>query len=126
MGKREINTDRAPLAAGAYSQGIQVGNRIYVSGQGPFDPRTGAMPTTVEEQTRQVLRNVQAILEAAGGSLADVVKVTAHLADMRNFARYDQVYREVFQPPYPVRTTVGSQLYGGMLVEIDVIAELPE
>ncbi|MCL6454299.1 MAG: Rid family detoxifying hydrolase [Alicyclobacillus sp.] len=122
--KRRIATDRAPQPAGPYSQGIQVGNRIYVAGQRPADPVTGRIVgDTVEEQTRQVLLNIQAVLEAAGARLDDVVKSTVHLADLGDFDAFNRVYETFFTEPYPVRTTVQSVLRG-IKVEMDVIAEV--
>jgi 2-iminobutanoate/2-iminopropanoate deaminase len=121
--KREIRTDRSPDPIGPYSQGLAAGNRIYVSGQGPLNPATGEIPETIEEQTRQVLTNIRNILEAGGAAMEQVVKTTAHLADLEDFEAFNSVYREFFNKPYPVRTTVGSELLG-ILVEIDVIAEL--
>ena len=121
--KREIRTDRSPDPIGPYSQGLVVGNRIYVSGQGPLDPATGKSPDTIEEQTRQVLTNISNILQAGGATMDQVVKATVHLADLEDFHAFNDVYREFFNAPYPVRTTVGSALLG-ILVEIDVIAEL--
>jgi 2-iminobutanoate/2-iminopropanoate deaminase len=119
--KRAIVTDRAPRPSGSYSQAVVSGETVFVAGQGPRDPGTMAMPDGITAQTDQTLRNISAILDAAGCTLADVVKVTAHLADVADFAAYDRVYQEYFQAPYPVRTTVGSTLMAG-LVEIDVIA----
>ncbi|WP_274652057.1 RidA family protein [Paenibacillus humicola] len=121
--KIEIVTDKAPMPAGSYSQGIKIGNRIYVAGQGPKNAANGEMPETIEEQTRQVLTNIRYILEEGGATLNDVVKVTAHLADMSDFDKYNKVYHEFFKQPFPVRTTVGSVL-DHILVEIDVIAEV--
>jgi len=121
--KKEIRTKNAPMPAGPYSQGIIVGNRVYVAGQGPLNPATGKVPEGIEDQTRQVLKNIQAILEAGGAKLDDVVKVTAHLADLKYFTAFNEVYKTFFKEPFPVRTTVGSQLKD-ILVEIDVIAEL--
>lgn len=86
-----------------------------------MDPATGSMPVGIEAQTHQVLRNVRSILGAAGAGMNDVVRVTAHLADIRDIGIFNRVYAEYFTPPYPVRTTVGSQLQG-ILVEVDVIA----
>lgn len=123
--KEKIVTSHAPMPAGPYSQGIKVGNRVYVAGQGPADATTGKVAETVEEQTRQVLLNVRSILEAAGAGMGDVVKVTAHLADLKDFQAYNEVYQEFFAEPFPVRTTVGSQL-NNILVEIDVIAEITD
>ncbi len=122
--KKVIRTDKAPDPIGPYSQGLVCGNRVYVSGQGPRNPQTGTTPEGVAEQTRQVLKNIQAILEAGGATMDHVVKVTAHLANLKDdFHAYNEVYKEFFNEPYPVRITVGSQLFG-ILVEIDVIAEL--
>ncbi|MCF8565725.1 Rid family detoxifying hydrolase [Alicyclobacillus tolerans] len=121
--KEKITTSNAPQPAGPYSQGIRVGNRVYVAGQGPTDPKTGTIASDdIKEQTRQVLRNIRAILEAAGSSMDCVVKSTVHLADLKYFGEFNEAYHEFFQEPYPVRTTVGSQL-NKILVEIDVIAE---
>jgi reactive intermediate/imine deaminase len=94
---------------------------VFVAGQGPADPATGQIPEGISAQTRQVLRNVESILQAAGSSMGEVVKVTAHLSDLQNFAPFNHVYEQFFTEPRPVRTTVGSQL-SGMLLEIDVIA----
>jgi 2-iminobutanoate/2-iminopropanoate deaminase len=122
MAKLEISTDRAPKPGGGYSQGLRVGNLVFVAGQVPRDPQTGEMAgDTIEEQTTRVLENVKAVLEAAGASMADVVKSTVHLSDVGNFSRFDAVYSTYFPEPRPVRTTVGSGLKG-ILVEIDVIA----
>ncbi|MCC3356782.1 RidA family protein [Bacillus sp. REN16] len=123
--KEGIVTSQAPTPVGAYSQAVKVGNQIYVAGQGPKNPETGETPTTIEEQTRQVMHNIQKILETAGAKMSDVVKVTAHLSDLKYFDEYNKVYGEYFSEPYPVRTTVGSQLMD-ILVEIDVIAEITD
>jgi 2-iminobutanoate/2-iminopropanoate deaminase len=107
---------------GAYSQGLRAGNFVFVSGQGPLDPATGkVVGDNIEEQTARVLENIKAILAAGGASMADVVKVSAHLSDMTLFQRYNNVYETYFPDPKPTRTTVGSQL-PGILVEIDAIA----
>jgi 2-iminobutanoate/2-iminopropanoate deaminase len=122
--KKVIRTDKAPDPIGPYSQGLVCGNRVYVSGQGPRNPETGTNPEGIREQTRQVLKNIEAILEAGGATMDQVVKVTAHLTNLdRDFQGYNEVYKEFFTEPYPVRITVQSQLFG-MLVEIDAIAEL--
>lgn len=124
MSKQEIRTDQAPTPIGAYSQGIVSGGFLYTAGFGPQDPETGEIAPTVGEQTTQVLRNVQAVLTEAGLTFDDVVKVTVHLQNLKgDFAEYDAVYREFFDAPYPVRTTVGSELMN-ILVEIDVVARL--
>ena len=122
MPKQQISTTTGASPMGAYSQGLRAGDFIFVSGQGPLDPATGKIVgETIEEQTARTLENIKAILEAGGATMADVVKVTAHLTDLSNFAAYNKVYATYFPDPKPVRTTVGSQLLG-MLVEIDAIA----
>src|SRR5579862_707981 len=124
--KEEVRTPQAPSPSGAYSQGLKVDGWVFVSGQGPVDSATGAIVgKTIEEQTQSTLANVRAILEAAGATISDVVKVTAHLKTMADFDRFNSEYAKVFSDPKPVRTTVGSELID-ILVEIDVIARLPE
>ena len=127
MSKQLIQTRAAPQPAGPYSQGLRVGDFIFTAGQIPLDPGTGKLAgETIEEQTVQVLENLRLILEAAGASLADVVKTTVHLSDLGFFARFNPVYAGYFPDPKPVRTTVGSQLSAGVLVEIDVVAYVGE
>jgi len=122
MGKQRISTTTGAQPVGAYSQGLRAGDFVFVSGQGPLDPKTGkVVGDTIEEQTARVLENIKAILEAGGAGMADVVKVSAHLSDMSLFERYNRVYASYFPDPKPTRTTVGSQL-PGILVEIDAIA----
>ena len=126
MYKQQITTRSGASPIGAYSQGLRVGDFIFVSGQGPLDPETGQIVgTTVEEQTARVLENIKAILSAGGATMADVVKVSAHLSDLSLFERYNKVYATYFPDPKPTRTTVGSQLLG-ILVEIDAIAYVGE
>jgi 2-iminobutanoate/2-iminopropanoate deaminase len=121
-----IVADGAPRAAGAYSQGIRAGDFVFVSGQGPLDPESGEIAgATVAEQTERTLRNVEAIARAAGGSLRDVVKVSAYLASIADFAEYNATYERIFDAePRPARTTVGAEL-AGILVEIDAVLHLP-
>ena len=122
MGEQRISTTTGAQPVGAYSQGLRAGDFVFVSGQGPLDPKTGkVVGDTIEEQTARVLENIKAILEAGGAGMADVVKVSAHLSDMSLFERYNRVYASYFPDPKPTRTTVGSQL-PGILVEIDAIA----
>ena len=126
MTKKQVRTTAGASPVGAYSQGLIAGNFVFVSGQGPLDPQTGKIVgETIEEQTAQVLKNISAILEAAGASTADVVKVAVHLSDLGLFKRFNQVYAAYFPDPKPARTTVGSQL-PGILVEIDAIAYLDD
>jgi len=122
MPKQQIIVKNGPKPGGAYSPGLRVGDFIFVSGQTPIDPATNKVAgETIEEQTAQVIENIKAILEAGGASLADVVKVSAHLTDLSLFPRYNKVYADYFPDPKPTRTTVGSQLMD-ILVEIDAIA----
>jgi 2-iminobutanoate/2-iminopropanoate deaminase len=119
--KQAVSTTESPAPAGSYSQGISVGPLVFVAGQGPVDASTARTASDVAGQTHQAIRNVRAILAEAGCTLEDVVKVTAHLANVDDFADFDRVYGEYFRDPYPVRTTVSSRLIDG-LVEIDAIA----
>jgi len=122
MPKQQLTTTTGAQPVGAYSQGLRAGDFVFVSGQGPLDPKTGKIVgDTIEEQTARVLENIKAIFAAGGASMADVVKVTAHLSDLALFERYNKVYASYFPDPKPTRTTVGSQLLG-ILVEIDAIA----
>lgn len=112
--------DRGP--AGAYSRAILAGSLVFLSGQVPRDVSTGALiGDDVESQTRTVVANIEKILTAAGASLADVVSVTAYLADIGDWDRFNAVYKDLFHPPYPARTTLGAQLHG-VLVEMSAIA----
>ena len=112
----------APAPKGAYSPGVRAGDFVFVSGQVPRDPRTGALVgADVRTQTRQTLANVAGVLAAAGAALTDVVSVTVHLADVGDWAAFDGVYRETFSPPYPTRTVVGAALRG-ILVEVTAVA----
>ena len=123
--KQRINTEKAPAAIGPYSQAIDSGTGlIFVSGQLPIDPATGAFPEGgVQAQTRQSLTNAKAILEAAGLSLANVVKTTVFLADMADFAAMNEIYAEFFTEPFPARSAVAVKtLPKNALVEIECIA----
>jgi 2-iminobutanoate/2-iminopropanoate deaminase len=121
--KEPIIVPNQPAPKSPYSAGITAGDLVFVSGQGPIDPQTGKIVgETIEEQVELTIKNVQRILQAAGCSLADVVKSTVHLLDIGDFDRFNAVYRRTFPEPYPARTTVQSVLWGGILVEIDVIA----
>ena len=123
--KTRINTSNAPAAIGPYSQAIDSGAGIvFVSGQLPIDPATGAFPEGgVKEQTRQSLTNAKAILEAAGLGLANVVKTTVFLADMGDFAAMNEVYAEFFSEPFPARSAVAVKtLPKNALVEVACIA----
>ncbi|MCK9286793.1 MAG: Rid family detoxifying hydrolase [Sphaerochaetaceae bacterium] len=122
MHTREIiTTDNAPAPIGAYSQGIIANGFVFVSGQGPLDPKTQVLPSDITEQTRQCIRNIEQILKAAGSSLDHIVNTHVYLADIADFSAMNEVYRSMMSTPYPTRTTVAAQLKG-ILVEIDVIA----
>lgn len=124
MSRRIITTEQAPSAIGPYSQGVQAGNLIYTAGQGPVDPATGQLIAgSIEEQTRQTLRNIEAILAAAGCTMADVVKTTVFLVDMSDFKAMNSVYAEFFPVAPPARSTVQvSALPLGARIEIEAIA----
>ncbi len=125
MSKIVIDTANAPRPAGPYSQGIVAHGFLFSAGFGPVDPETGMIPDGVGEQTRQVLRNIAAVLAEHDVTLDDAVKVTAHLQNLKaDFAEYNEAYKEFFSAPFPARITVGSQLFD-FLVEIDVIVALP-
>lgn len=122
---KSIKTDKAPAAIGPYSQAIDSGcGLVFVSGQLPIDPSTGAFPEGgVKEQTRQSLLNASAILQAAGLGLSDVVKTTVFLADMGDFAAMNEVYASFFTEPFPARSAVAVKtLPKGALVEVECIA----
>jgi 2-iminobutanoate/2-iminopropanoate deaminase len=120
----KLTSSELPPPAGPYSHVVVTNGFAFTAGFGPQDPATGAVPDGIEAQTEAVIRNVERALAVAGLDLSHVVKVTAHLADLADFAAYNGVYERLFPAPYPVRTTVGSQLLG-ILVEIDVVAAVP-
>ncbi len=121
---KKIATNTAPAAIGPYSQAIEVGNLVFCSGQIPLDPATGTMPEGIEAQAHQALKNVKALLEAAGTSIDNVVKTTVFMADMNDFAVVNGIYAEYFSEPYPARSAVAVKaLPKNALIEIEVIAE---
>jgi 2-iminobutanoate/2-iminopropanoate deaminase len=126
MTKEVISSDRAPRAIGPYSQAIRAGGLIFLSGQIPLDPATGELVAgDIEAQTRQVLKNLAAVLEAAGASLDDVVRTTIYLTDLADFAVVNRVYGEHFRALPPARATVQvAALPKGATVEIDGIAHV--
>jgi len=129
MAEYVIQTTKGAVPQGAYSQGWRAGDFIFVTGTGPVDAATGKLAgDTIEEQTEQVISNMESVLAAAHATLGDVIKVTVHLSDTALFARYNAVYARRFSAPYPVRTTVGSDLrqLPGMLIEADCIAYAPQ
>jgi len=125
MKKEAVVTDKIAKPVGPFSPAVRVGEVVYLSGQVAQDAATGRLVEgDVARQTEQVLRNVRAVLEAAGKSLSDVVAVRVYLTDMTNFAAMNEVYARHFEPPYPARTTIGVKaLPLGATVEIDLIAQ---
>lgn len=119
---RSVMLSDAPPPKGAYSPGVRAGDLVFVSGQVPRDPRTGDLVgDDVATQTRQVLRNVEGVLAAAGATLRDVVSVTVYLTNVDDWSTFDGVYRETFTAPFPTRAVVGATLRG-ILVEIAAVA----
>lgn len=125
--REAIATANAPEAIGPYSQAIRAGGLLFCSGQIPLDPATGRMVEgDVAAQTRQVLANLEAVLAAAGASLADVVRTTVYLADLGDFTAMNEVYATRFPAPAPARSTIqAARLPRDARVEIDAIAVLP-
>ncbi|HZS92159.1 MAG TPA: Rid family detoxifying hydrolase [Chloroflexota bacterium] len=126
MTRQAISTPNAPKPGGVYSQGIAWDKLVFTAGQVGVDPATGqAVPGGVREQTRQVLLNIKAILEAAGTDLGSVVKTTCFLADINDFDAFNEVYREFFAADPPARSTVQVGLVPPWQVEIEAIAIRP-
>lgn len=123
MSKQAITTSKAPSAIGTYSQAIRVAGTVYVSGQIPLDPATGQLVTgDIRAQIHQVFRNLAAVAEAAGLSLASAVKVNVFLTDLGNFAAVNEIMAEYFPQPFPARAAIGvSALPRGAAVEADAI-----
>ncbi len=123
MSKRRIQTDDAPDALGPYSQGVRAGGWVFTAGQLGGDPATGELREGIEAQTRQALKNVGAILAAAGLGWEDVVKTTVYLSDLGDFNAFNGVYAEIVSEPFPARSTVEvAELPKGARIEIDAIA----
>lgn len=121
---KAISTSNAPAAIGPYSQGVETGSLVFTSGQLPIDPITGEMPADPAGQARQSLKNVKAVLEAAGSSFAKAVKVTIFLQNMEHFGAVNGVYAEFFDGVYPARSCVQvARLPKDALVEIEAVAE---
>lgn len=118
-----ISTDKSPAAIGPYSQGLDAGNIVFVSGQIPVNVETGTMADTIEEQTAQSLNNVKNILAANGLTMANVIKTSVFLADLNDFAAMNKVYETFFTAPYPTRSCVQvAAIPKGAKVEIECIA----
>jgi 2-iminobutanoate/2-iminopropanoate deaminase len=113
-----------PKPVGAYSPAVRAGDFVFISGQVPRDPRTGTLPgEDIDSQVRLVLANLKGALAAAGASLDDVVSVTAYLANVDDWGRFNDIYKDTFRAPYPTRTAVGANLRG-ILVEVSAVAYL--
>ncbi len=126
MTKQIIYTANAPAAIGVYSQAARVGNTIWVSGQIPLDPATKELVSgDMESQVRQVFRNLQAIVQAAGAQLDDVVKATVYLIDLSHFALVNRIMAEYFREPYPARAAIGvAALPRGAQIEVECVVAL--
>lgn len=128
MPKTEIKHPEKEKSTGAYSAAVEIDGWVYVSGQGPLDSKTAeVIRGTIEEETTLTLTHVATILKAAGCSLNDVVKSTVHLSDIKDFDRFNATYKQFYKDVavLPARTTVQSTLWGGIKVEIDVVARKP-
>ena len=123
---QSIHTDNAPAAIGTYSQAVRHGNTVYLSGQIPLDPTTGELVQgTIEDRIERVFRNISAVVEAAGGRMDQVVRVTVYLTDLGNFAAVNEVMARHFVKPYPARAAIEvAGLPKGTDVEIDAIVAL--
>lgn len=126
MSRQVITSDNAPRAIGTYSQAVRAGDSVYVSGQIPLDPATGELVAgEMEAQIRRVFENLKAIIEAAGASFAQVVKLTVYLTDLKHFALVNQVMGQYFREPYPARAAIGvAALPRGAQVEMECVLYL--
>ena len=123
--RKSFETVRAPINPLPYSQAIIAGDFLYTSGQVPIDPETGRLVSGgIEEQTRQVMENIKAIVEDAGSSMGRVVKMTVYLQNSSDFEAVNRIYGRYFPEPQPARTTVGADLRDGRLIEMDAVALL--
>ena len=122
MAKTIIATPNAPAAIGTYSQAVRVGDTVYMSGQIGLDPASMQMVDGIDAQIVRVFENLKAVAEAAGGSLADIVKVNVFLTDLGNFAKVNETMARYFSEPFPARAAVGvTELPRGALVEADAV-----
>jgi reactive intermediate/imine deaminase len=125
MPKEAIHSKHAPAALGPYSQGVRAANTVYLSGQIGLDPATGNLVEGIDAQTHQVFKNLRAVAQAAGGELADVVKLTIMLADLADFAKVNEIMATYFNAPYPARATYQvAALPKGARIEVEGIAVL--
>jgi 2-iminobutanoate/2-iminopropanoate deaminase len=126
MTKQPVSTTKAAPPGGAYSQAITAGAFVSTAGQVGRDPETGVVAPDLSRQVEQAITNLEAVLEACGCTLADVVKTTCFLSDIGDFSVFDEIYRRRFPVPYPARSTVGVALAGDLLFEIEAWAVRPE
>lgn len=126
MTLKTIQTENAPAAIGPYSQAVVAGDLLFASGQIPLDPASGEIVSEdVQQQTRQVLENMKAVVEAAGATMGQVVKITIYIVDMQQFASVNEVYGSYFSAPFPARACVEvSKLPKGVQVEMDAVVSL--
>ena len=126
MSRQIIQTEAAPAAIGTYSQAVRCGDTVYLSGQIPLDPKTMTLlNATIEDEIHQVFRNLAAVAEAAGGSLAKIAKLNLFLTDLAHFSKLNEIMGQYFQAPYPARAAVGvASLPRGARVEADAIMVL--
>ena len=126
MTRQIITTDKAPKAIGTYSQAVRAGDTVYVSGQIPLDPATGELVGgDMEAQIRRVFENLQAIVEAAGATFANVVKLNVYLVDLKHFALVNQTMAQYFREPFPARAAVGvASLPRGAQVEMECVVHI--
>jgi reactive intermediate/imine deaminase len=126
MSKKIIATEKAPAAIGTYSQAVRAGDTVYLSGQIGLDPATMQLADGVDAQIARVFENLKAVVDASGGTLADVVKLNVYLVDLANFAKVNAAMATYFSEPFPARAAVGvAALPRGALVEVDGIVVLP-
>ena len=123
MKKRQVSTDKAAQPKAPYSQGIVYGDMLFVSGAGPIDPTTQKfISASIEEEAEATMKNIKAIVEAAGFSMEDLLKVTVFLADINTFDRFNEIYKKYVPEPRPARSAIESVLAFGIKVEVEAIA----
>lgn len=123
--KEIISTNNSPGAIGPYSQGVKIGNLVFTSGQIPLNPKTSEIPESIEEQTKQALENVKAILAASGTNMSKVIKTTVFLTDLNDFAKMNEIYATYFVGEKPARSAIEiSKLPKDAKIEIEAIATI--
>lgn len=128
MSGKTIHSDQAPKAVGPYSQAVAIGRMVYCSGQIALDPNSNTLRNEAfETEVRQIFANIQAVTQAAGGSLASVVKLTVYMTDLSNFTEFNRLMAEIMEPPYPARAAIGvAELPLGASVEVDAILAIDQ